>query len=729
MNRLLTFAGNFLLILAAVICATGVLISAFSFDVNFRTLILVWLPAAFLASALSALRRGIGPFVLLPLGAAAIVWKWPEIAEGAKWTVNFITAEYHKWLYVSVLFEGAAASKHELTLFFAAAGLALIFLLSVTFLLRHSALFVILFTIPFVLPAFVLVNFPPEPLFLLGLLAVFLTLIISASMHPDGNAVRGRIVFPAIALSLLLLGAAYLIAPQDGYERDVSVKSLDARLRGLAMQAGFDIKAQSGAGWPDGNSADGQLLNTQYVSVADAGPRGFSDQSLLEITSARAGTFYLAGYSMQSFDGRAWQVNSDELRHSFHPEIVPGTLPSDIALLHNLHYPDKALPVETMTVVRTGDRSEIFYEPYFSMRGYYSSLSPAEAYTISFIHAGSRIFALAEELQSDFGLGDGEYAEEANAEIKAMYTEIDPQTAEGLQKIARDAGIYPYGTRVKIAGQVAEYISSAASYTLFPYVTPGDEDFALYFLKTSKQGYCIHFATAAALMLRALDVPARFTSGFTVEVADGEVGQPVTVTDRQAHAWVEVYYDDIGWVPLEVTPPDTNSGAPFSSPYTAAGNDAQEPAQDPDLPDNSSGSDDGQPLQIQEPSTPSGAQAEPEPVGRGAEIWIAAVCAAVCVTALILRPYIARRRRDISFSQEDTNAAVICAWRYISRLSRRKRSPGDIEALALKARFSQHIISEDERAAVLGYAAKLADETYRQSRPVGRFWMRYVRGL
>ena len=729
MNRLLSFAGNFLLTLAAVICATGTLISAFSFDVDFRTLLFVWLPAAFLASALSAIRRGIGPLVLFPLSAAAIIRIWPEIAEGAKWTVNFITAEYHKWLYVPVLFEGAAASKQELTLFFAAAGLALIFLFSIALFLRHSAFFAILFTIPFVLPAFVLVNFPPEPLFLLGLLAVFLTLIISGAMHPAGAAGRGRIIFPAIALSLLLLGAAYLTAPQDGYEREVSVKSFDARLRSLATQAGFDTKSQSSVGWPVVNSAGVWRFNTRHVSVADAGPRGFSDQSLLEITSTRAGTFYLAGYSMRSFDGRAWQLNSDALRYNFHADDLSRILPAYIAQAHNIRYPDDALPVETMTIVRTGDQSEILYEPYFPIRGYFSNASPTETDTIPFFHMDGRIFALAEELQSDLGPGDEEYTEEANAEIKSVYTELDPQTAEGLREIALDAGISPHDTRVKIAGQVAEYVSSAANYTLLPHVVPSDEDFALYFLKTSKQGYCIHFATAAALMLRALDVPARFTSGFTVSVADGEVGQAVTVTDRQAHAWVEVYYDDIGWVPLEVTPPDTDSGAPIGSPYAAAGDDAQEPVQDPDLPDNSSVGDDGQPSQTPEPGTPSGARAEPEPAGRGTGIWIAAACAAVCVTALILHPYIARRRRDISFSQEDANAAVICAWRYISRLSRRKRSPEDIEALALKARFSQHIISEDERASVLGYAAKLADENYRQSNPAGRFWMRYVRGL
>ena len=70
-------------------------------------------------------------------------------------------------------------------------------------------------------------------------------------------------------------------------------------------------------------------------------------------------------------------------------------------------------------------------------------------------------------------------------------------------------------------------------------------------------------------MLRALGVPARIAVGFIVSVERSEVDHPLIVTDGDAHAWVEVFYENTGWLPLEVTPPtegrltqaDTNAAA------------------------------------------------------------------------------------------------------------------------------------------------------------------------
>lgn len=71
------------------------------------------------------------------------------------------------------------------------------------------------------------------------------------------------------------------------------------------------------------------------------------------------------------------------------------------------------------------------------------------------------------------------------------------------------------------------------------------------FVTRTKAGYCQHFAGAMALMLRLLGVPARVAVGFTSGTRDG--GDWV-VTDRDAHAWVEVWFAGQGWVPFDPTP-------------------------------------------------------------------------------------------------------------------------------------------------------------------------------
>ena len=66
-----------------------------------------------------------------------------------------------------------------------------------------------------------------------------------------------------------------------------------------------------------------------------------------------------------------------------------------------------------------------------------------------------------------------------------------------------------------------------------------------------KRGYCQHFAGAMALMLRFLGIPARVAAGFTSgKREDGGW----TVTDHNAHAWVEVWFPEYGWLAFDPTP-------------------------------------------------------------------------------------------------------------------------------------------------------------------------------
>ncbi len=73
------------------------------------------------------------------------------------------------------------------------------------------------------------------------------------------------------------------------------------------------------------------------------------------------------------------------------------------------------------------------------------------------------------------------------------------------------------------------------------------------FVTETHEGYCQHFASAMALMLRYLGVPARVGAGFTSGSYDQETGR-WTVTDHDAHTWVEVWFRGFGWLPFDPTP-------------------------------------------------------------------------------------------------------------------------------------------------------------------------------
>ncbi|MCR5337636.1 MAG: transglutaminase-like domain-containing protein [Lachnospiraceae bacterium] len=125
-------------------------------------------------------------------------------------------------------------------------------------------------------------------------------------------------------------------------------------------------------------------------------------------------------------------------------------------------------------------------------------------------------------------------------------------------------------------------------YSMTPGTTPMDADFIRYFLESQKRGYCSHFASAAVMLLRSYGIPARYVEGYAVSLSDivegsdidadydtwfsgenplGKTGVvTVNVSDGSAHAWVEIYEDGFGWVPLEFTPPsdETDTAANVS---------------------------------------------------------------------------------------------------------------------------------------------------------------------
>ena len=85
------------------------------------------------------------------------------------------------------------------------------------------------------------------------------------------------------------------------------------------------------------------------------------------------------------------------------------------------------------------------------------------------------------------------------------------------------------------------------------------------FVTRTKAGYCQHYAGAMALMLRYLGIPARVAAGFTSGIYDEDKGS-WTVSDRNAHTWVEVWFRGYGWLPFDPTP---GRGA-LSGTYTVA---------------------------------------------------------------------------------------------------------------------------------------------------------------
>jgi transglutaminase-like putative cysteine protease len=111
------------------------------------------------------------------------------------------------------------------------------------------------------------------------------------------------------------------------------------------------------------------------------------------------------------------------------------------------------------------------------------------------------------------------------------------------------------------------------------------------FLFETRRGYCQHYSGAMALLLRMGGIPARVATGFSPGGFRKRRGEWI-VRDTDAHSWVEVWYDDIGWVAVDPTPAATPARSqvaaleggevPAAVAETVPTVPAQPPARDPE---------------------------------------------------------------------------------------------------------------------------------------------------
>jgi len=90
-------------------------------------------------------------------------------------------------------------------------------------------------------------------------------------------------------------------------------------------------------------------------------------------------------------------------------------------------------------------------------------------------------------------------------------------------------------------------------------VQPGHGNNAIEAFLNERVGYCEQFAGTYAAMMRSLGIPARVAVGFTpgTETSDGVY----SVIGKNAHAWAEVWFDGLGWVPFDPTPGRSDGNA------------------------------------------------------------------------------------------------------------------------------------------------------------------------
>lgn len=215
-------------------------------------------------------------------------------------------------------------------------------------------------------------------------------------------------------------------------------------------------------------------------------------------------------------------------------------------------------------------------------------------------------------------------------------------------------------TTVRASRDIVKSLEESLTYKEGSLTRNGKSDFASYVLEVGREGYSVHYATLATLLLRTCGIPARYVEGYIVPSARAETkkeGGTVILTQRNSHAWSEYYLDGVGWIPLDPTPGYTDLVEYDLPEYGMSADQAQgavRPLTQDDLDDK------------KEPKVEQEKKKKSQKVYLREAKIIVVFLILLLVLIIFLRTYIKRKKlqkRRQSFYGEDyrkASAAVIC---------------------------------------------------------------------
>ena len=559
----------------------------------------------------------------------------------------------------------------------------------------------------------------------LGLLLAALSLLLARVPVPASALLMALTVAAALVHGTVwLLVAAGISVLLLAWQKN-AVSAVGSLVCGVIVVSIAAICMQTDVMQSFSRNAKDSLHHWRYEKAEEALPEGDlsepvtqteSTDTILSVTADTAQTLYLRGFVGDTYENGVWSALDAETaaeekdlfywlhQSGFYPQSqlamaarLMGNYQSGSVSVQNLagcslyrYEPCTVLPeragltknkIQPSTLETNGLRGE---------RGYsYETVSDAQ--TI--------LPELLDFLQNDTSDGVKSYLQMESAYREFVYSYALTVPAEFRAQLGAvlDQCCESYGPADSPTKEQAQTAALAFLESCFD----GSGDIALPLADTA-DGTTYQYATVAALALRYYGIPARYVEGYTVKTTENE---PTSVDASAAGAWVEVYQDGIGWLPLALTPgledlsaEQTESGIkPVGAGKEGNGDgprvtEGQELEQDDAEPDNS------------EDNTPDGGQRTG--LLHKPAFWIILIVALLLLllAAIIIRHEVILKKRNEAFTQEDPSAAAACLFTDCAALLAAmgfKRGTGSMLELCETAKEQ---LGED-------YAAKLHDMT------------------
>lgn len=586
-----------------------------------------------------------------------------------------------------------------------------------TVLRAKTILPLLLAAVPLLALCLIILQTPPAPwasVLVVGALALLLlTQLLRARQPNSAHPLMLWLAGPLAALMTLLA----VLFPADEYQRAAWSDALQSTITTAAEQlAVFRRSAVSGQlqfTSPFRPSTLGSYLWDSSVASVDLsrlGPQRSFGQSVMRVRTDNTGPVYLRGASMAIYEDNHWKA----LDEAVYSEAL-----QERSAQNALVFAQSTPLADSGTVftiqIETDMKSGIYYTPYTAV----VLPTDAEPYYDAYLKNPSQTtsYEIVYQSQLEARQIDAQY----EAFAHEVYTQLPEQTRQTLLSLWQQVEPQPITVSdlrmrtIEQAMQAAAYVMQSARYDLDTATVPAGEDFASWFLLESESGYCVHFATAATLLLRALDIPARYVTGYCLNATAGEW---TSVTSEDAHAWVEIYLDQIGWVRLEVTPSAQTQTQAQSTPTENLQKSEDISSKKP----------------ISAETTEKNTQKIIENEAKTNQnrsiftyFWPILI---VFFTLFFWRMTIFCLRRAAMHHGGCTRRTLVCYHHaeFLSRL-RKQPVPQPLQELAEKVRFSPHKITRQELAPLLEYCEKQTAVLLSEKRIDKRFLYRVIFAL
>lgn len=376
------------------------------------------------------------------------------------------------------------------------------------------------------------------------------------------------------SISLLIIGVAYITsaakeknvevaswskALTQRFINDMSAFSTEISGQPLTRPASYQARLGSGYG-----QDDSQL----------GGPATVTDQPVLHGWSAQP--VYWRGEAKSNYTGRGWE-DAERL-----VTLQQTDQASDVVTAWALQYGIKGdLLKQEITILEPKSQFPLFHggikssvllleatNPTRKLTTYIEDeytnnlFGPTESAAISNYTIMTELPITDEDLLREIEPLDTELAEYVwQRDALDQYLQLPAQLPVRVTALANEIASGGLTSRYDQVKAVEQYLKSNYTYTLKSEMPKANDDFVDHFLFEQQSGYCVHFASAMVVLLRAQDIPARYVKGYlSGEViderlnAEGYMEYLYEVSEKEAHAWVEVYFPGAGWVPFDPTP-------------------------------------------------------------------------------------------------------------------------------------------------------------------------------